>query len=191
MPMHIPVSMNTVHVGNLGRSLINQYKQMRRWAYGVEHFPYMVWQFSKNNKIPRNKKWIYIWNQTEGIYTWATAPILIFFMGYLPLYLAEKQNVTSVLTQNAPLMLENLMRSGMIGMILIAFMSVIILPPIPPKYRNTKITLPFKYLLMLLQWAIFPITMILFGSIPAIDAQTRLMFGKYLGFWVTEKKKVD
>ncbi|MFA6604940.1 MAG: glycosyltransferase family 2 protein [Patescibacteria group bacterium] len=188
MPMHIPVSMNTVHVGNLRRSLINQYKQMRRWAYGVEHFPYMVWQFSKNNKIPKNKKWVYIWNQTEGIYTWATAPILIFFMGYLPLYLAEKQNVTSVLTQNAPLMLENLMRSGMIGMILIAFMSVIILPPIPTKYRNTKITLPFKYLLMLLQWAIFPITMILFGSIPAIDAQTRLMLGKYLGFNVTPKK---
>ncbi|MFA6466489.1 MAG: glycosyltransferase family 2 protein [Patescibacteria group bacterium] len=190
VPMHIPVSMNTVHVGSLYRSLVNQYKQMRRWAYGVEHFPYMIWQFSKNQKIPKSKKWIYTWNQTEGVYTWATAPVLIFIMGYLPLYLAEKQNLTNVLTQNAPLMLENIMRSGMIGMLIIALMSVIILPPIPPKHRGSRYNIAFKYLLMFLQWIIFPVTMILFGSLPAIDAQTRLMLGKYLGFWVTEKKKI-
>jgi len=188
VPMHIPVSMNTVCVGNIKRSLVNQYKQMRRWAYGVEHFPYMVWQFSKNKKIPLSKKWIYTWNQTEGVYTWATAPILIFFMGYLPLWLAEKYELTSVLTQNAPLMLEWLMRTGMIGMIIIAFMSIIILPPMPSKHAKIRINFVFKYLMMLLQWLIFPITMIIFGSIPAIDAQTRLMLGKYLGFWVTEKK---
>lgn len=190
VPMHIPVSMNTVYVGNWWRSMRSQYKQMRRWAYGVEHFPYMAWQFSKNDKIPRRKKWIYTWNQTEGVYTWATAPLLIFFMGYLPLWLAEKYEMTTVLAQNAPLMLEWLMRFGMIGIILIALMSVVILPPMPRKHKKNIIALPFKYIMMLLQWILFPITMIIFGSIPAIDAQTRLMLGKYLGFCITEKKKI-
>lgn len=190
MPMHIPVSMNTVYVGSWWRSMRNQYKQMRRWAYGVEHFPYMIWQFCKNKKIPFSKKWIYTWNQTEGVYTWATAPILVFFMGYLPLWVAEKKELTSVLTQNAPLMLENLMRLGMIGIILIALMSIIILPPLPSKHQKNKLALPFKYLMMLLQWLIFPVTMIIFGSIPAIDGQTRLMMAKYLGFSITEKKKI-
>ena len=71
-----------------------------------------------------------------------TLPQFIFFMGYLPLWIAEKQNMTTVLTQNTPLMLENLMRLGMIGMILIAFMSVIILPPLPLKHRKSVLALP-------------------------------------------------
>jgi len=190
-PMHIPVSMNTVYVGKFWRSLKNQYKQMRRWAYGVEHFPYMAWNFSLNPKIPRNKKIIYIWNQTEGVYSWATVPILVMFMGRLPLYLAERQNLTTVLTQNTPLILENLMRFGMIGIFLIAIFSVVILPPMPKKFKNSIFNSILRYALMLLQWIIFPVTMIIFGSIPAVDAQTRLMLGKYLGFWVTEKKNIN
>jgi hypothetical protein len=189
VPMHIPVSMDTVYVGKFWRSLKNQYKQMRRWAYGVEHFPYMVWHFRQNKNIPLHKKWIYTWNQTEGVYSWATAPILIMIMGYLPLYVAEKQGITSVLTQNAPLILENLMRFGMIGIFIIAIMSVVILPPMPDRFENKILNKLARYILMFVQWIIFPITMIIFGSIPAVDSQTRLMLGKYLGFWVTEKKE--
>lgn len=186
-PMYIPVSMNTVYIGNFWRGIKNQYKQMRRWAWGVEHFPYMVWNFAKNKNIPFSKKLIYIWNQTEGVYSWATAPLIILILGQLPLFVAELNNTSSVLTQNAPLVLQTLMTSGMTGLFLIAIMSVIILPPMPEKnkYKNFRIA---SYLMMLLQWVIFPITMILFGSIPAVDAQTRLMLGKYMGFHITEKK---
>ena len=186
-PMHVPVSMNSPHIGPFWASMINQYKQMRRWAWGVEHFPYMVWQFAKNKNIPIKKKVIYIWNQTEGVYSWATAPLIILVMGQLPLFVAEMRGTTTVLTQNAPLVLQTLMTSGMIGLLMIAVMSIIILPPMPDKkrYRHFKLV---RYALMFVQWIVFPLTMIIFGSIPAVDAQTRLMLGKYMGFNVTQKK---
>jgi hypothetical protein len=71
----------------------------------------------------------------------------------------------------------------MIGMCVSAILFLFLLPPRPKKQS------PFKFVVMLLQWVLLPVSLILFGSIPAVEAQTRLMFGKYLGFWVTEKAR--
>ncbi|MFA6409956.1 MAG: glycosyltransferase family 2 protein [Candidatus Buchananbacteria bacterium] len=188
VPMYLPVYMNTVDIGNLWRSLKNQYKQMRRWAWGVEHFPWMVKEFwfkeGQGKKVPFLKKMYYLWNQTEGVYSWATAPIIILLAGHLPLWLAAQNDRTTALFQNAPHVLAWLMRFSMFGMIVIAILYAIMLPQKPKHYHW------HNYFVMVLQWVLVPVTLILFGSIPATDAQTRLMLGgKFrLGFWVTEKK---
>lgn len=182
-PIYVPVSMDTVLTGKYLRSFVNLYKQQRRWAWGVEHFPYMIWHFLKNKEIPLKKKIKYTWNLGEGMYSWATAPILIFILGRLPLIFASEQVAKTVIAQNAPLILEWLMTLAMIGILASAIFSLLILPPRPksqPKY---------KILVMILQWVFLPLTLIIFGSIPATEAQTRLMLGKYLGFWVTEKAR--
>lgn len=187
VPMFVTLSMDTVYIGKFWQSIRNQYKQMRRWAWGVEHFPWMWANFfgkQANRNIPLKKRFQYLWNQTEGMYSWAIAPLLILIVGRLPLYLASDADKTTAFFQNAPRMLENLMVIGMVGLIFNALMYTIMLPSKPKEYSW------FNYFIMLVQWVIFPITMIIFGSIPAIEAQTRLMLGgKYkLGFWVTEKK---
>ncbi|MFH1597733.1 MAG: glycosyltransferase family 2 protein [Patescibacteria group bacterium] len=183
-PMHISVSMDTVMADNFWTSLKNLYFQQRRWAYGVENFPYMAWHFAQNKLIPRGSKIKYIWNQLEGVYSWATAPILIFVLGRLPfLFIDKNVSSSSVIVQNAPKTLEILMLVAMIGLLMMAIINTIMLPPRPEKSPKLKIVL------MLVQWVLFPITMVLFGSIPATEAQTRLMLGKYLGFHVTAKTR--
>ena len=187
VPMFVTLSMDTVYIGKFWQSLKNQYKQMRRWAWGVEHFPWM-WQnfFSQkaNKNIPLKKRIQYLWNQTEGMYSWAVAPLLILVIGRLPLFLASDEDKATAFFQNAPRMLENLMVIGMVGLITNSVMYTLMLPNRPQGYSW------LNYIIMLAQWVVFPVTMIIFGSIPALDAQTRLMIGgRYkLGFWVTEKK---
>ncbi len=188
VPMYIPVYMDTVDIGQFWRSLKNQYKQMRRWAWGVEHFPWMVKEFwfqsGAGRRVPFLKKIYYLWNQTEGVYSWATAPIIILLAGRLPLWLATQQERSTALFQNSPHVLSYLMRSAMVGLIVIAILYTMMLPRRPQGYGWQH------YIVMILQWILVPATLIIFGSVPAADAQTRLMIGGRwrLGFWVTEKK---
>ncbi len=182
-PMYIPLSMDAVSGATIWRGFVNLYKQQRRWAYGVENFPYMAWNFVQNPLIPLRNKIRYMWNQLEGVYSWATAPILIFVLGRLPLLVGKERLGESILAQNAPTLLQIFMTIAMVGLVVSAILSTTILPPRPVGQKRAKI------LVILLQWILFPVTMILFGSIPATDAQTRLMLGKYLGFYVTEKQR--
>ena len=57
---------------------------------------------------------------------------------------------------------------------------------LPPKPKELKFRARIK---IVTQWLFVPVIMTLIGSTPALDAQTRLALGKYMGFIYTEKKK--
>lgn len=183
VPIHLPVSMDTVTGDNYWESLKALYKQQRRWAWGVEHFPYLISNLLTDKLTPLRKRLLYLWRAWEGMFTWATAPILIFILGRLPLYVMNEQAKQEVISQAAPFTLEWIMALSMVGILASAVVSLLLLPPRPRKRRR------FTWLIMFLQWALLPFTFVLFGSFPAVDAQTRLMIGKYLGFNVTAKKR--
>jgi cellulose synthase/poly-beta-1,6-N-acetylglucosamine synthase-like glycosyltransferase len=184
VPMYMPVSMDTVGVGGYEESMIKLYRQVRRWAWGVEHFPYLCWNFAGDRETPLWKRLKFIWREWEGRFSWATAPILMFVMGRLPLFVASSRSIELALVTEAPYALEWLMRVAMLGVLASALISFTLLPPQPkraPRHRA---------LFMILQWLLVPITFVIFGSIPALDAQTRLMLGKYLGFNVSAKRRI-
>jgi cellulose synthase/poly-beta-1,6-N-acetylglucosamine synthase-like glycosyltransferase len=181
VPLYLPVSMDVVLGKTFWRTLKSQYIQQRRWGYGVENFPYVVWNFLRNKKMPAMKRFRYFFNQIEGVYSWATSAILIAIMGRLPLWVLAHKTETSVIAQTAPNILQWLMILGTIGLVIQAILGTTLLPPKP---KNTS---TWRLFIMIAQWALLPLTLIFFGSIPATEAQTRLMLGKYLGFNVTEK----
>ena len=163
------------------QTLKNIYKQQRRWAYGAENIPYFMFGFSKNKSISVFKKWYYGFMVIEGNHSWATNALLIFVLGWLPVMLGGQEFNRTVLSFNLPYLTRIIMTLSMLGLVSSAVLSIALLPPRPLKYGK------FKYFWMLVQWVLFPATTIFLGSIPALEAQTRLMFGKYMGFWVTPK----
>ena len=185
-PIHLPVSMDTVMTGNYRAALVALYKQLRRWAWGVENFPYMAEAFARDPKMPWHTKVAWLFKQLEGMFTWATAPFLIFILGYLPFWVAPKQFRSYAIFQNTPFTLQWLMRFSMIGLFVSAGLALTLLPP-----RPRHLSRPYAYGVMILQWLLLPITFVVFGALPAIDAQTRLMIGKPLGFNVSPKRKVS
>ncbi len=183
IPLHYPVSMDAVIAKNFLRTIINQYKQQRRWAWGAENIPYLLYGFLKNKKIPFFEKLRHACIILDGFWSWATAALLIFFLGWLPLILGGEEFNVTLLSYNLPKLTGNIMTIAMIGMFISAILSMLLLPPRPPGFSR------WKNLSMIFQWCLLPITLIFFGTFPALEAQIRLMLGKPLGFWVTEKMR--
>ncbi len=183
-PMYLPVSMDTVRDDKWWQSMKNLYRQQRRWAWGVEHVPYLLWEFRKKGKlIPLWKKIKWVFVEWEGKWSWALVALLITILGRLPLWVAPESVRQSALFFNAPHLLQNLMNIAMLGLILSAVFSVPLLPRRPESHPR------HFYIVMVLQWLLLPISLIFLSAIPAIDAVTHLMRGKYLGFNVSQKKR--
>lgn len=180
-PVFLPVHMDAVEGNGFVDSLVALYKQQRRWAWGVEHMAYMYGKFKEHTEIPFWLRAKYMVNHLEGMYTWSTAPLLIFVLGYLPFFVVG--DAPNALIANAPFSLERMMQIATIGVFASGFMSFIFLPSRPEH------TPRWTWLIMIAQWALLPVTFVLFGAFPAIDAQTRMALGKYLGFNVTKKKR--
>ena len=102
----------------------------------------------------------------------------------MPLLLNQDFRMT-VLAFNLPILARNLLSITWVGVIVSSYISFALLPHRPKRYGVAK------NIEMWLQWILIPISGIFFGSIPALDAETRLMLGKYLGFAVTHKERKD
>lgn len=183
VPMYYPVYMDANVAPTFWKTLVNQYKQIRRWHYGVENNPYFLFGFGKNKKVPSGTKWHYGFNMVEKTHSSATNALIIFLLGWLPITIGRGHFSQSVLSYNLPHITETIMLLAMVGLISSAIISMMLLPPRPPNFGR------LKYLWMALQWVLFPVNFIFFGAVPALDAQTRLMLGRYMGFWVTPKSR--
>lgn len=181
VPLFTPVSMDAVLAENYWATLKEQYLQKRRWAYGIEHFSYVVKECIKHKEIPLWDRMAKTYRLFEANFSWATASLYIMFVAWLPFIFAPDFR-GSVVAYNVPFLARWLLSLTWIGLAISMALSILLLPQRPKHLRK------FKYLENVLQWILVPISSLFFGSFPALDAQTHLMLGKYLTFRVTKKK---
>jgi hypothetical protein len=182
-PIHLPISLDAVLAETYWKTIKNQYKQKRRWAYGIENFPVTMRAIWPDKFISLRTKLRISFEMLEGHYSWATTSFLLTFLGWLPLVLGGSAFRESVLAHNLPILTQTLMTLGMAGLLVSIPLSLASLPPKPERYHW------IRYLNMLLQWILIPIVAFL-SALPAIDSQTRILTKRYFGeFWVTEKMR--
>ncbi len=182
VPLFIPISLDTCLADSTWQTMVNQYKQKRRWAYNVEYYPHLVPQILES-PAPFWDKLYKLWQYIEGNFNWAAASILISSLGWMPLFLGGTEFNNSVLAFNLPFATKALMTIATLFLIFSVYINLILLPPRPKKYGISR------SIMMYLQWFLVPLSSVIFGSLPAIEAQTRLMLGYYLEFWVTPKAR--
>ena len=110
---------------------------------------------------------------------------MLFILGWAPIFFGGRVFHETVISYNLPIVVRNLLVFAMFGLVISSIISLTLIPR-RPEGRSR-----FNYIVMALQWILVPVTMIVFSALPGLDAQTRLMFGKYMGFWVTPKHRAD
>ena len=118
VPMYYLASMDAVQAKNLWRTIINQYKQQKRWAWGCAEIPYILFGFLQNKKISIWHKIGHMYTILEGFWSWATAALLLFLLGWLPILLGGLKFNFTVLSFNLPILTSQIMTISMLGMLI-------------------------------------------------------------------------
>ena len=183
IPMYVTLSMDIVNAGSWTRTAVHVYRQKRRWAWGVENFPIVARAFLRPSRIRLADKLRYSLKLLEGHVGWATWPILLNVIGWLPAVFVGREFPTSILYYSAPRITAVIFGLASLSLLTSIALSHACLPRppgglgLPARLRHT------------LEWLLVPPISMYWGALPALDAQTRLMLGRYMEFWVTEKRR--
>jgi len=179
VPLFLPVYQDSVLDETAWKTFKSQYKQRRRWAWGISDFPYIIKSFIKHPEIPFTEKFIQTFRQYSAHFSQGAASLLL-ATAWIPLLFNDKF-MDSVLAHNVTRYSSILINIAWLGVFFSVWTYLALLPRKPESHSN------LKYFGMFTQWIFTPPVAIILGSFPSLDAQTRLMLGKYLGFNVTPK----
>ena len=171
--------MDLVDEITLYRTVRSQYKQLRRWSWGCTDLEYVIPEFQKSKIIPkieRIRKTVYlIYNHLF----WAGWPFMLFFIGYVPgLFRGIDHSLAAFTVPIAT------------SIIFTVLFATIVFPSALSIHIMRRYT-HFRwhdYIWNILQWVFVPILTLTLFSIPAIESQIRLFFGKRIDTFDTTQK---
>lgn len=185
LPIRIPIYQDAVLDETFLKTVKAQFIQVRRWYYGASDVAYVGTKlFCKKEErpVPFWQLFPKFWRLLDGHVTLAILAPIVAFGGWVPMLM--NLSAHTMVGYNLPNVVSIVETFASVGLIVTVLVSFRMLPPRPAKYRKGK------SILMILQWVLMPITSILYQSIAAFYAQTRLMLGKYMEKFDVTKKVV-
>lgn len=181
-PLYVPIYQDAVLSTNYVKTFKAQFAQLRRWAWGASDVAYVLEKgFFTKNKVPKTDLIMKLGRLLEGHVSWAVAPFILTFSAFIP----GLFNPDDYASRQLPGLASTIQTIAVLGIVTTLFLSLKLLPPKPARYKRTRTVW------MMLQWVLLPVTTIGFNAVAALNSQTRLIFGRYLGkFDVTDKAVV-
>lgn len=183
LPIRIPIYQDAVLDETFWKTVKAQFIQVRRWYYGASDVAYVgskLFAPRARRPVPFRQLLPKFMRLLDGHVTLAILAPIVAFGGWVPMIMnLSSRTMVAFNLPNVVSVVETFASVGLIISILVSFR---MLPKRPAKYKKGK------SLLMVLQWILMPVTSILYQSLAAYYAQTRLMLGKYMEkFDVTKK----
>jgi hypothetical protein len=159
---------------------LSQYNQIKRWAWGITDVPYVLKRFFKHPEIPFWLRLRRFSNLFLNHLNWIFLPILLMFGASLPVWVSVDFSITdqgqTIWRYSSAILGTTL--STVIALILLEHL---MLPPKPKSWNRLHRSVVY------LQYFLYPIVGLMLSVLPALEAHTRLLLGKYLEYRVTEK----
>jgi len=184
IPLYVPIYQDAVLDNTFWKTFKAQFIQRRRWAYGCSDIPYFIQKWWQNrSELPFFRSFTRLVRRVESEVSLATASLLLAFGGWAPFLvdrlIGDSESIVALRMPGYAQVLRNL---ALVGIPISMYLAFKILPPRPDRYLKRR------NLWMVLQWAWLPVAALCFGSLAALNSQTRMMVGRYLEkFDVTAK----
>ncbi len=185
LPIRIPIYQDAVIGETFWKTVKAQFVQVRRWYYGASDVAYVgvrLFASKERRGMPFWKLFPKFWRLLDGHVTLAILAPIVAFGGWVPMLM--NLSAHTMVGYNLPNIVSVVETFASIGLIVSILVSFRLLPKRPAKYKKGK------SLVMVIQWILMPVTSILYQSIAAFYAQTRLMLGAYMEKFDVTKKVV-
>jgi cellulose synthase/poly-beta-1,6-N-acetylglucosamine synthase-like glycosyltransferase len=179
-PIFLPVYADAAEGSNWYQTLINHYRQIRRWAWGVSDVPYLMWRLAQRTDMPLWPRLSRVALFTEEHISWPSHWFLLTLGAHGPALLAPAFTLTP-LGQSLSMLAQVALTLCLPCLALMIWLDTRLRPPRPEPSSW------WRDVLAVASWALLPVAGLLLTAIPALDAHTRLILGQYLQYQVTEK----
>jgi hypothetical protein len=178
--IYLPVWADAAEGATLQGTLTTHYRQIRRWAWGVSDIPYIVQGAWRARHIPWYVRLARVGWYIEEHLVWPSHWFILTLGGAIPPLLNPAHAATAAAAQQAATVGHLL--SFCAPALILAILADLLLRPRAPKGVGLLDTA-----LGLVGFAALPVTSLVLSAAPALDAHTRLLLGRPLGYQVTEK----
>jgi len=179
-PAYLPLYGDSPTGRDYAAAHLSQYNQIKRWAWGITDIPYVLERLFGHGEIPLGARVRRFFNLYSNHVNWVFLPVLLMFGASMPIWVSTDFSLTK-LGQDLWTISTLIVSCTLATVVALIFLESRMLPPKPASWSLLRRGLAY------LQYFSYPVVGLVLSVIPALEAHTRLLFGQYLEYKVTEK----